>query len=111
MAKKKTNPEEHHEIVKMLEPFSKALGKAAGQVWKVFVMRYIARGVSELFLAGAVVYIGHDFIPVSHRPLLIIPYLIASVFIYDAIQLMINPYYFAMDDVAVRLKQENIFKR
>lgn len=97
------------EIQKALEPLSKALSKTAGQIWKMFVMRYVGKGIGEIFLAIFITWIGYHYLN-AHHAIWVIPFMIVSaVFIYDAIQLLIDPYYFAMNDVAVRLKSEHLF--
>lgn len=94
-----------------IEPIAKLLGKTAGQIWKIFVMRYVAKGVSEVFIALVIGGLGYNLLHLTHPLWMLAPFGIAALFIYDAIQLLVNPYYFAMDDVAMRLKNENIFKK
>lgn len=97
------------EVLKSLEPFSKALSKTVGQIWRMFVMRYIAKGIGEIFLSVFIVWIGWYVLDGTHR-LWLIPFLVAAgLFVYDAIQLLIDPQYFAMNDVAVRVKSESLF--
>jgi hypothetical protein len=97
------------QILKSIEPFSKALQKTVGQIWKMFVMRYVAKGLGEIFLAVFVTWIGWYFLRSDHRLWMLPFFIVSGVFIYDAIQLLINPWYFAMNDVAVRLKSEQLF--
>ena len=94
--------------IKDLEPLSKALSKTAGQVWKMFVMRYVAKGLGEIFLGAFIAWVGWSYLHQNQR-LWVIPFLVVgALFVYDAIQLLIDPYYFAMNDVAVRLKSEQL---
>jgi hypothetical protein len=108
---KSKNNKTDSDLMRNLEPFSKALGKAAGQVWKIFVMRYVAKGVSEVFMAFVVSFVSYKSLNAHHSLWMLMPYIVSTILIYDAIQLLINPFYFAMNDVALRLKQENIFKK
>lgn len=95
------------EALKELEPLSKALSKSAAQIWKMFVMRYVAKGIGEIFLAIATVLITHSYY--AHDRLgMLISYTIGSILVYDAIQVLVNPHYFAMNDVALRLKAEQL---
>jgi hypothetical protein len=97
------------DVLKHLKPFSEALSKSVGQIWKIFVMRYVAKGLGEVFLSGFVVWIGWYFLHQNNRLWMLPFFIVAGIFLYDAIQLLINPWYFAMNDVAVRLKNEHLF--
>lgn len=105
-ASKKEVPTEG-EIEKSIAPISEALSKSVKEIWKMFVMRYIAKAVGEIFLAGCTVGLTFYYLG-GHKMWQLLPLSIAAVFIFDAIQLLLNPYYFAMNDVAVRLKSEQL---
>jgi hypothetical protein len=97
------------EVLKQLEPLSKALSKSVAQIWRMFVMNYVAKGVGEIFIAAFLVWVAEFFLGTHHHLYMIPFFLVAAAFAYDAIRLLINPYYFAMDDVMVRLKSEQLF--
>ena len=105
MAKKPTT---EGEALAKVEPLAKLLGKTAGQIWKVFVMRYVGKGLGEIFLAVALVVVCHGYFGYN-KWMMLGSFVISGVFVYDAIQLLIDPWYFAMNDVAVRLKSEQLF--
>lgn len=95
------------DVMKNLGPLAKGLEKTAAQLWHMFVMRYVAKAVAEIFIALFIAGIDFYYVRgVNHLwqlPMLVM----AAIFIYDAIQLLLNPYYFAMNDVSVRLKSEH----
>lgn len=93
------------EAVDKLQPVAKLLGKAAGQVWKIFVMRYVAKGISELFAAAVIIWVTTDKLYANYWLWWLIPFAISVILAFDAIQLLVNPYYFAMDDVEKTLKR------
>lgn len=106
MAKKPVPTEA--EALQKVEPIAKLLGKTAGQLWKMFVMRYIAKGLAQVFLAVFLnvicyIYLNHQH---PYNLWMIIPLAVGGVLVYDAIQLLANPYYYAMNDVLFRLKAE-----
>lgn len=86
-----------------LGPLAKSLGKTAGSLWKIFVRQYIARGIACTTVAlasmGLAVWLLGDR---SLWLLLIAP--LPGFFLYWGIQYLINPYYPAMDDVIVHVK-------
>ena len=104
----KAIPTEQEALTKV-EPIAKLLGKTAGQLWKVFVMRYIAKGVAQIFLAIFLNWVCYIFLwhQHSYNYWMLIPLIVGGILVYDAIQLLFNPYYFAMNDVMYRLKNES----
>lgn len=111
MAASKTTAADKKSAVNSLEPIAEALGKAAGQLWKMFVMRYVAKGLSEIFIALFIIWTSNYFLLPTQKIWHIPFFLVAGVFVYDAIQLLVDPHYFAMNDVAMRLKSEGFFKK
>lgn len=106
-AAKKPVPTEA-EIQQQVGKISDLVGKSVGQLWKMFVMRYIAKGIAQAFLAVfinliAYVYLNHQH---PYNLWMLIPLALGGVLVYDAIQLLANPYYYAMNDVLFRLKAE-----
>src|ERR1035441_3736221 len=81
-----------------VEPLAKLVGKATSELWKIFVWRYIAKGLGEVFLAVYGSYVGWIYLHQNDR-LWVIPFLcVSGILIFDAIQLLFNPRYFAMND-------------
>jgi len=103
-AKKAVNEQD---VLKHLAPFAEGLKKSVGQLWKMFVMRYVAKGIAEVFVAGVTMWIATDKLWTNHWGYWCIPFVISMVLMLDAIQLLINPYYPAMNDVVERLKKES----
>lgn len=101
-------PMTHESVLKNLEPLSKTLKSTVGEVWKIFVKRYIAKGVSELFAAIVISVISVMLLWAKHRIWILAPAGVVTFLIFDAIQLLINPAYFAMNDVIDRIKKEKI---
>lgn len=93
------------EALAKVEPLAKLLGKTAGQIWKVFVKRYIAKGVAELFCACVITWLDFDKLWTHHFGWFCIPFAVVLILMFDCIQLLINPAYYAMADV------ENAIKR
>lgn len=106
MAKKPTTLEA--DALQKVEPIAKLLGKTASQLWKIFLFRYIAKGVAQIFLAVFINIICFVYLTHSHpyNLWMLIPLAVGGVLVYDAIQLLVDPYYFAMNDVLYRLKTE-----
>lgn len=81
-----------------LGPLAQLLNKTAGDLWKIFVWRYIAIGVSSLIVA--VLGMGYLMYLMGPRnPWLLFPIAIFLSLLYWALQNLINPYYPAMNDV------------
>lgn len=106
MAGKKSIPSEEEALMKV-EPIAKLLGKTATQLWKMFVMRYVAKGVAQIFLAVFLNWVAYIFLWHTHKYYMLIFLTGGGILVYDAIQLLFNPYYFAMNDVLYRLKNES----
>lgn len=98
------------DAIKGLQPLAKVLQRTAEQLWKIFVMRYVAKGLSQVFLA--VTLSGFSYLLLHRNHLIwITPFVVASlVLAYDAIQLLVNPYYYALNDVILRLRNEHLLK-
>lgn len=102
----KKGPVDEQKAENMLVPFSQTLGKAAGDIWKIFVRRYTAKAVAELFVAIVGTVITLDKLWAHHWVYwLCIPFPIIMLLAYDGIQLLINPAYFAMGDVEETIKR------
>lgn len=80
---------------------------AAGveRIWSTLVRRYRAKGFAELFLAIFVSGASWFCLDLNgwNRNWLLLPLLISGAIVYDAIQLIVNPQYFAANDIAYRL--------
>lgn len=94
-------------INKALEPLAKGVKSTVGSLWKIFVRRYIAKGVSEMVAAGIIMWLTTDKLWAHHWVWwLCIPFPVCVLLIFDAIQLLINPHYWAMNDIVERIKAE-----
>lgn len=105
MTKKVKSVEE--EALAKLDPFAEGLKKTVEQLWGIFVRRYIAKGVAELFGAGVIAWLTYVKLWQDHWVYwLCIPFPAIMVLAIDAIQLLINPHYYAMNDVAATIKRQ-----
>ena len=105
MPKSKKQPVDEQEAMNKLVPFSETLGKAAGEVWKIFVRRYLAKGAAEIFVSIVTIIVATDKLWTHHFWYWCIPFVVVMFLAYDAIQLLIDPAYFAMGDVEDTLKR------
>ena len=107
MAAKKKDIDQD-EVTKQVASLSKTLQKSIGQIWQMFVMRYVAKGLAQVFLALFINIVAYIFLWQTHRYTMLIPLGIAGVLIYDAIQLLTNPHYYAANDVLYKVKTEQL---
>lgn len=106
MATAKKAKTAEQEAVDKVAPVANLVGRTAKEIWKIFVLRYVAKGVAELFAASVITWLTLDKLWAHHWIYwLCIPFPIVMLLAFDAIQLLINPAYFAMGDV------ENAIKR
>jgi hypothetical protein len=89
-----------------VEPLAKLLGKLPGELWKIFVMRYVAKGAAEVVIGGAFIWVASLKLWTNHFPYWCIPAVLTAILFFDAIQLLINPRYFAMNDIIERVNAE-----
>lgn len=108
MPSSKPVPDEE-EALQKIEPIAKLLGKTASQLWKMFIMRYVAKGIAQVFLAVFINWVAYIFLWAPHKYWMLAPLGVGGILVYDAIQLLANPYYFAMNDVLYRVKTEKLF--
>lgn len=84
--------------IESLGPLAQLLNKTAGDLWKIFVWRYIAIGVSSLIVAclgmGYLMYLLGP-----RNPVVLFPLIAFLGLLYWSLQNLINPYYPAMNDV------------
>lgn len=105
-ASKKSKVVNESDALGAVQPLAKALSKTAGQIWQIFVKRYIAKGVAEMFSAIVITVLTLDKLWAHHWLYwLCIPFPIVMLLAFDAIQLLINPAYFAMGDVESAVKR------
>jgi len=92
------------DLLKLLKPISDIVGVAVDKLWSVFVRKYIARGISELFLAVIISVIAFYFkdINVCVAGVLAIA---AATFVFSAIQLVVNPSYYALMEITNKIKE------
>lgn len=101
-------PISEEDVIKQIAPLSKSLQKSAKELWGMFVKRYLAKGLAEIFLAVFINVVAYMFLWQDHKYWVLLPLGIGGVLIYDAIQLIVNPQYFAMHDVIYKLKTEKV---
>lgn len=87
-----------------LAPLAKVLKSTVGEVWKIFIKRYVAKGLAELF--AAIVISGMSVVLLHITNWLWIPFPFVVVLMFDAIQLLVNPAYFALNDALERINDE-----
>lgn len=92
------------EILQDLEPLAKVLKVGVGELWSIFVRQYVVKGISELFTAlvlfGAA-FLLKDFI----HYWALIPVVVGIYLVYDTINLVGNPKYWAIDDITKKVKE------
>lgn len=91
-------------VQKALEPLSKGLKVAVSELYSVFVRQYVVKGFSELFTAILLVVIAYFLAPSVHYWALI-PLAVSVYLVYDVIHLLGNPKYFALEDIAKKVRQ------
>lgn len=102
MAEKKANKDVENAL-SSLGPLAKVVGKSAEKLWKIFVWKYVAEGVGEIL--GAVTALGgFAWVFGDHSRLMIIPVLLVIAAVWHGSQVLINPFYPAMDDVVSHVK-------
>ena len=95
------------DVTKLLQPIADTFKVAVTELWKIFVRHYVVRGVSELFTALILIVIAGavwDGFTTNEKYWAIAPLLVGVVFIYDAIQLVGNPQYYALDEIIKKVK-------
>lgn len=111
MAKPANKIVDEKEAISKVEPMAKLLGRTAGQVWSIFVKRYLAKGTAEVFAAGVIAWVSLDKLWTHHWVYWItIPFPVCMLLMFDAIQLLINPAYFAIGDVENAIKRNTTKK-
>lgn len=93
------------DILTKLEPLAKALKIAVGKLWDIFVRRYIAKGVSEIFIALVISAVSLVLLR-EHPMVLWVPFVVVAALLYDAIQLLINPAYYAIEDIMDKIYEQ-----
>lgn len=94
------------DVEKQLEPMAKALKKTAEQLFRVYVKRYLAKGIAELFVGIVIAVLTLNKLWANHWVWwLCIPFPIIMLLALDAIQCIINPAYHAIGDVEDLIKR------
>lgn len=101
-----TDTDPAQEALKSLGPLAQLVGKSVGSLWSIFVRRYVAIGVSELFGAVYTVYVGIWLLG-PNSLYLFFPLALAGFLAFLAIQNLVNPHYPALGDVVTRVKELN----
>jgi hypothetical protein len=103
MAESKTTNKDVEKALASLGPLASIVGKSAATLWKIFVMKYVAEGLAELG-AGILISAGSIWLLGDKNHWLLIPFAMSTLCAYYAIQHLVNPWYPAMDDVIVHVK-------
>lgn len=93
------------EVLGKLQPIADALKVGVSELWKIFVKRWLAKGASEMLVAVCITVAA--IIKLGESNWVFLPLGVALLIAYDAINLLINPEYFAIADITNRLKDEN----
>lgn len=97
---------ETKEALKSLGPLAQLVGKSAGTLWGIFVRHYVAIGIGELFGAVWTVWVA-TWIMGTTTLWLLVPFTLAGVLVYLAINNLVNPHYPALGDVVSRVQELN----
>lgn len=103
MAKDKKALIDTDSVTKALEPLAKGLKVAVSELWGIFVRQYVVKGLSEGFTAILLLVTAH-FLKNSIHYWALIPVAIAIYLIYDVINLLGNPKYYALEDISNRVR-------
>ncbi len=90
-------------ILGELGPLADVLKTTAETVWKAFVMRYVARGLGEVLVAIFISLLSIRLLGTTTL-WLFVPGALVTLVLYDAIQCLVNPTYWAMMDAMSKLK-------
>jgi|SRR5882672_6366288 len=105
MDEHKEEPMTPESVLAGLEPLSGVLKQTVSTIWGIFVRRYVAKGLSFLVAAFAVVFVSIRLLG-TETPWLFLPAVPVLVLLLDSIQLLVNPQYFAMEDVLRKVNEE-----
>lgn len=97
-------PTKTDDILKSLEPIATALKVTVEKVWGIFVRRYLAKGISQLLVAVAIT--AAAIAKLGDSNWIWLPLAIALLIAYNAVNLVINPDFFALTDIVERIKEE-----
>lgn len=105
MTKKQSTPLQDVTAVaqKAIESVADVLGVAVTELWTIFVKQYVVRGITELFTAIILFTVAYLIKDLVHWYALI-PAGIGLLFVYGSIPLLVNPKYYAIDDVYDKVK-------
>ena len=97
-------------IIELLKPIADTFNVAVKELWGIFVKRYLVKGISEVFTAILItspcLYYFNDvdwMVQITFS----IGLIISIVLVYDAIQLIFNPSYFALNEIIKQVKGNN----
>jgi hypothetical protein len=102
-ADKSTASTEVEKALSSLGPLAQVVGKSAGYLWGIFIRKYVAIGLAQLVTAVGVSWISLWLLP-DKSMWLFVSFGIAGIFLYCAIVNLINPQYYALNDVIVKVK-------
>lgn len=91
-------------LLSELGPLADVLKTTANVVWKAFVMKYVARGLGEVLAALFLAALSIRLLGTTTL-WLFLPGALVTFILYDAIQMLVNPTYWAMMEAVVRVKE------
>lgn len=97
------NSKDIENALSSLGPLAKVVGKSAEKLWKIFVWKYVAQGIGEILGAVTALY-GFAWVFGDHARMMIIPIALVVAAVWHGSQVLINPFYPAMDDVLAHVK-------
>lgn len=108
-AKKKSDTESvvdkaSQDVLNLLQPLADGLKVAVGELWSIFVRQQVVKGLNAVFTAG-VLFASAYFLGQHIGYWALLPAAVGVVLIYDAIQHLGNPKYFALDDINKKMSK------
>lgn len=92
------------EVKNALEKIAKGVGVAVAELWSIFVRQYLVKGVTCAFV-GLVLSVSAYFLKEHVGLFALLPATIAVWFYCNAILLIGNPKYYALEDLTERIQK------
>ncbi len=90
------------DILDKLQPLANVLKVAVEEIWKILIRRYVAKAISEIVLA--LIVIGVSFWKIGNSNWIFLPLGLMLLPIYDGINLLVSPAYYALREIMERVK-------
>lgn len=97
-------PKASEDILKSLQPIADALKVAVTEIWGIYVRRYVAKGISQLLVAASIA--GAAINKSEGNNWVFAPLAVALLIAYNAVNLLANPKYFAINDIVEKINTE-----